>query len=187
MESNTRAQLRVAVDRDVWKNSHSVVNMGVTFSAWHYGKDLSEYSFGHGGYYSPRSYASVALPIEWSGRKGAFTWLARGAISVSRSSSGDTDYFPQSALLQSLARARLAESGSVPVYTGSSGSGFGRSFRGVMEYQVSKNLALGAQLELDRSAYYAPTNLMVYGRYRFDPVLAPLENRPRPVRPYSSF
>ena len=56
-----------------------------------------------------------------------------------------------------------------------------------MEYQVSKNLALGAQLELDRSAYYAPTNLMVYGRYRFDPVLAPLENRPRPVRPYSSF
>ena len=44
-----------------------------------------------------------------------------------------------------------------------------------------------AQLELDRSAYYAPTNLMVYGRYRFDPVLSPLENRPRPVQPYSSF
>ncbi len=187
VESNTRAQLRVAVDRDVWKNSHSVVNMGVTFSAWHYGKDLSEYSFGHGGYYSPRSYASVALPIEWSGRKGAFTWLARGAISVSRSSSGDTDYFPQNALLQSLARARLAESGSVPVYTGSSGSSFGRSFRGALEYQVTRNFSLGAQLELDRSAYYAPTNLMVYGRYRFDPVLSPLENRPRPVQPYSSF
>lgn len=187
VETNTRAQLRVAVDRDVWKSEASVVNMGVTFSAWHYGKDLSEYSFGHGGYYSPRSYASIALPIEWSGRKGAFTWLARGAISVSRSSSGDTDYFPQSALLQSLARARLAESGSVPVYTGSSGSGFGRSFRSVLEYQVNKNLSLGAQLELDRSAYYAPTNLMVYGRYRFDPVLAPLENRPRPVQPYSSF
>lgn len=187
VETNTRAQLRVAVDRDVWKGDTSVVNLGVTFSAWHYGKDLSEYSFGHGGYYSPRSYASVALPLEWSGRKGALTWLARGAISVSRSSSGDTDYFPQNALLQSLARARLAESGSVPVYTGSSGSGFGRSFRGVLEYQVTKNLALGAQLELDRSAYYAPTNLMVYGRYHFDPVLAPQENRPRPVQPYSSF
>ncbi|MES2609672.1 MAG: cellulose synthase subunit BcsC-related outer membrane protein [Pseudomonadota bacterium] len=187
VESNTRAQLRVAVDRDVWKSNTSVVNMGVTFSAWHYGKDLSEYSFGHGGYYSPRSYASVALPIEWSGRKGALTWLARGAVSVSRSSSGDTDYFPQNALLQSLARARLAESGSVPVYTGSSGSGFGRSFRGALEYQVTRNFSLGAQLELDRSAYYAPTNLMVYGRYRFDPVLAPLENRPRPVQPYSSF
>lgn len=187
VETNTRAQLRVAVDRDVWQSNTSVVNMGVVLSAWHYGKDLSEYSFGHGGYYSPRTYASVALPIGWSGRRGAFTWLARGAISVSRSSSGESDYFPQNALLQSLARARLAESGSVPVYSGGSGSGFGRSFRGVLEYQVTPNLALGAQLELDRSAYYAPTNLMVYGRYRFDPVLAPLENRPRPVQPYSSF
>ena len=63
----------------------------------------------------------------------------------------------------------------------------GRGFRGALEYQVTRNLSLGAQLELDRSAYYAPTNLMVYGRYRFDPVLAPLENRPRPVQLYSSF
>ena len=187
VETNTRAQLRVAVDRDVWRSKHSVVNMSLTFSAWHYGKDLSEYSFGHGGYYSPRSYASIALPIEWSGRKGALTWLARGSISVSRSSSGDTDYFPQNALLQALARARLAQIGSVPVYAGSSGSGFGRSFRGVLEYQVTPHLSLGAQLELDRSAYYAPTNLMIYGRYRFGPVLAPLENRPRPVQSYSSF
>ena len=89
VENNTRAQLRVAVDRDVWRGSHSVVNMGVAFSAWHYGKDLSEYSFGHGGYYSPRSYASLALPVEWSGRHGALTWLARGSVSVSRSSSAE--------------------------------------------------------------------------------------------------
>lgn len=185
--NNTRVQLRMAVDRDIWRSKTSVVNMGVAFSAWQYSKDLSEYSFGQGGYYSPRRYASIALPVEWSGRQGALTWLARGAISVSRSSSGETDYFPQSPLLQSLARARLAESGSVPVYPGSSGSGFGRSLRGVVEYQLTSNLSLGAQLELDRSAYYTPTTLMLYGRYRLDPVLAPSENRPRPVQTYSSF
>lgn len=187
VESNSRTQVRWALDRDVWRNNNSVVNLGVTVSAWHYGKDLSEYSFGHGGYYSPGGYASIALPVEWSGRKGAFTWLARGSISVSRSRSGDSDYFPQSALLQSLARTRLAESGTAPVYPGSSGSGFGRSFRGALEYQITPNLSLGTLLELDRSAYYAPTNLMIYGRYRFDPVLAPLDNRPRPVQTYSSF
>ena len=164
-----------------------MVNLGVAVSAWRYGKDLSEYSFGHGGYYSPRNYVSVALPLEWSGRRGALTWLARGSVSVSRSSSGESDYFPQSALLQSLARARLAVDGGVPVYAGSSGSGFGRSFRGALEYQVTPHLALGAQLELDRSAYYAPTNFMVYGRYRFEPGNAPLDNRPRPVQTYSSF
>lgn len=187
VENNTRAQLRGSLDRDVWRNSDGVVNLGVAVSAWHYGRDLSEYSFGHGGYYSPRSYVSMALPVEWSGRRGALTWLARGSISVARSSSGDSDYFPQSALLQSLARARLAANGEIPVYAGSSGSGLGRSFQGALEYQMTPHLALGAQLELDRSAYYAPTNFMVYGRYHFEPAMAPLDNRPRPVRPYSSF
>ena len=187
VEKNTRIQMRWALDRDVWRHRYGVVNLGVAVSAWHYGKDLSEYSFGHGGYYSPRNYVSVALPLEWSGRRGALTWVARGSVSVSRSSSGDSDYFPQSALLQSLARARLAADGGVPVYAGSSGSGFGRSFRGALEYQVTQHLALGAQLELDRSAYYAPTSFMVYGRYRFEPTGAPLDNRPRPVQTYSSF
>lgn len=187
VETNTRAQLRWALDRDVWRHRSGVVNLGVAVSAWHYGKDLSEYSFGHGGYYSPRSYVSVSLPLEWSGRRGALSWLARGSVSVSRSGSGDSDYFPQSALLQSLARARLAGDGSVPVYAGSSSSGFGRSFRGAVEYQMTPHLALGAQLELDRSAYYAPTNVMVYGRYRFEPGAAALDNRPRPVQTYSSF
>jgi tetratricopeptide (TPR) repeat protein len=185
--NNTRVQLRMAVDRDIWRSKTSAVNMGVAFSAWQHSEDLSEYSFGQGGYYSPRRYTSIALPVEWSGRQGALTWLARGAISMSRSSSGGSDYFPQSPLLQSLARARLAASGSVPVYPGSSGSGFGRSLRGVVEYQLTSNLSLGAQLELDRSAYYTPTTLLLYGRYRLDPVLAPSENRPRSVQTYSSF
>jgi hypothetical protein len=56
-----------------------------------------------------------------------------------------------------------------------------------VEHHLSPQLTLGAQLELDRSAYYTPTNLLLYMRYRFDPVLAPQENRPRPVQTYSSF
>lgn len=184
---NTRVQLRMAVDRDVWRSKTSVVNLGLALSAWQHQKDLSAYSFGQGGYYSPHRYASIALPIEWSGRQGALTWLARGAVAFSSSSSGDTDYFPQSPLLQSLARERLAVSGNAPVYPGSSGSGLGRSLRGVVEYQLASNLSLGAQLDLDRSAYYAPTTLMLYGRYQLGPVLAAPDNRPRPVQTYSSF
>ena len=59
--------------------------------------------------------------------------------------------------------------------------------RSVVEYQVTRNLALGAQLSLDRSAYYAPTNALLYMRWLIDPVRAPLANRPRPVQPYSDF
>ena len=180
---NTRLKLRWAADRDVWQSSGSRINLSLALSAWRYGHDLSEFSWGHGGYYSPRSYLSLALPIEWSGRKGALTWLVRGALSASRSSSAASHFFPNNPALQ----GQASDLGSQPVYLGGRSTGLGRSFRGVVEYDTSRQLTLGAQLELDRSAYYAPTSLLFYVRYRFDPVLAAPENRPRPVQTYSSF
>ena len=180
---NTRLQMRWSADHDVWQSKHSTVNMALALSAWRYGHDLSEFSWGHGGYYSPRSYLSLSLPVEWSGRKGALTWLVRGAVSFSRSSSAASDFFPGDPALQ----GQASELGRQPVYLGGRSSGFGRSLRSAVEYDWSRQLTLGAQLDIDRSAYYAPTSLLFYARYRFDPVLAPSENRPRPVQTYSSF
>ncbi len=180
---NTRLQMRWAADRDVWQSKHSSVNMALALSAWRYGHDLSEFSWGHGGYYSPRSYLSLSLPVEWSGRKGALTWLVRGAVSFSRSSSATSDFFPGNPALQDQA----SELGRQPVYLGGSSTGFGRSLRSAVEYDLSRQLTLGAQMDIDRSAYYAPTSVLFYARYRFDPVLVSSENRPRPMQTYSSF
>ena len=123
------------------------------------------------------------LPLEWSGREGKWTWLLRASVSFSSSSSNAMDYFPTDPRLQAQANAL----GRSAVYTGGSSTGFGRSLRAVVEHQLTSNLALGAQFEMDRSAYYAPSSLMLYARFLLDPVTAPLVNRPRPVQPYSSF
>lgn len=183
VQNNTRLQLRAAVDRDVWQGKDSTVNAGLVLSYWSYGKDLSEYTWGHGGYYSPKSYLSFSVPLEWGGRRGKFTWLARGAVSFSNSSSNASAYYPGSAGLQAQAQAQ----GHSPFFSGGRSSGMGHSLRSVVEYQFTRNLALGAQLSLDRSAYYAPTNMLVYMRWLLDPVRAPLADRPRPVQPYSDF
>lgn len=183
VRSNTRWQLRAALDRDVWRTPNQLVNLGAALSFWGYARDLSEYSWGHGGYYSPNRYASIALPLEWSGREGKWTWLLRASVSFSSSSSNAMDYFPTDPRLQAQANAL----GRSAVYTGGSSTGFGRSLRAVVEHQLTSNLALGAQFEMDRSAYYAPSSLMLYARFLLDPVTAPLVNRPRPVQPYSSF
>ena len=183
VQNNTRLQLRAAIDRDVWQDGRSNVNVGLALSVWHYGKDLSEYSWGHGGYYSPKNYVSLSLPVEWGGRRGKFSWLARGALSFSQSSSDASSYYPGNPALQEQASAQ----GRVPLYGTSRSTGFGRSLRAVVEYQATPNLALGAQLALDRSAYYAPTSTLFYVRWLIDPVRAPLANRPRPVQPYSEF
>lgn len=183
VQGNTRLQLRAAIDRDVWRTPGTSINIGLALALWRYGKDLFEYTWGHGGYYSPRNYASLSLPIEWGGHRGRFTWLLRGALSFSRSSSTASDYFPGNPALQAQALAL----GNGPFYGASASSGFGRSLRGVVEYRATPNLTLGAQLSLDRSAYYAPTTALVYLRWMIDPVRALQPDRPRPVQPYSDF
>jgi tetratricopeptide (TPR) repeat protein len=179
VQNNDRTQLRWAADRDVLHTPHSVVNAGLALTATRHAHDLSEYSWGQGGYYSPQRLVSASVPVEWTGRQGALTWQTRAALSWSATSSGSTNHFPTSAALQ-------AQAGQ-PVYAGASSTGWGRSLRSVVEYQVSQNLALGAELNLDRSADYSPTSFLLYARYLLDPVRVPLENRPQPVRFYSAF
>ncbi|WP_312758641.1 cellulose synthase subunit BcsC-related outer membrane protein [Pulveribacter sp.] len=183
VRDNTRLQVRAAIDRDFLRTEHQSVNLGAALSWWRYAHDLSEYSWGHGGYYSPRNYLSLSLPVEWGGRRGAFSWLLRGSLSVSRSSSRASGYYPGSAALQ----AQAETLGRTPFYPGASSSGTGRALRASVEYQATPRWALGAQLSLDRAAYYAPTTVMLYMRYALGPVLAPLQDRPRPVQTYSSF
>lgn len=185
VRDNTRLQVRAAIDRDVYATSHATLNVGAALAWWRYAHDLSEFTWGHGGYYSPQRYLSLSLPVEWSGRRGAFTWLLRGAVSVSRSASRASDYYPGSPALQAQAQAQAL--GYTPVFAAGGSSGLGRSLRAAVEYQATPHMALGAQLALDRSDYYAPTTLTVYLRLALDALRAPLENRPRPVQPYSSF
>lgn len=188
VQDNTRLQLRAAVDRDLYNRPDHLLNIGLTLSAWRFEHDLSQFTWGHGGYYSPQNYLSLALPVEWSGRRGPLTWLVRGAFSVSRSSSEASDYFPGNPSLQTKAKDQAGIASPVyPVYPGSDSAGVGYSLRGVLEYQITPQTALGAQLELDRSESYSPTNLLLYARYLFGPVVAPLTNRPRPIQTYSSF
>ncbi len=177
--NNHRAQMRLAADRDLAMPSGQQLNLALALSLWHYQQDLSQFTLGHGGYYSPQRYLSVSLPLEWNGRQGALTWLVRSAVGLSYSASNQSAYFPGNAALQQQAGNGF--------YAGSSGAGRSFSLRAAIEYQLTPKIALGSQLELERSAYYAPNNLLLYLRYWFGPGTASLESRPRPVQPYSSF
>lgn len=174
---NTRLRLRVAVDRDIFTSTHQKVNFGLNLSAWRYGKDLSEFTWGHGGYYSPRRYLSLAAPLEWTGHDGPLSWQLRGTVSFSESSSSASDIFPTNKAMQS----------SAGVFPGGDSNGFGRSLRGALEYKVAPTTSIGALLEIDRSDYYAPTNLFLYARHYFGDVTIPPSTKPNPVGTYSSF
>lgn len=181
--SNTRTQLRLSTGRDVWRSDKHRVYAGAALQWQTHSKDLSEYSWGHGGYYSPKSSTTFSIPVEWTGRAQAWTWRLQASVSLSNTASSRADlYLRATEFPQAIPAAQQRG-----FYRSNGGSGTGWAFKAAVERQLSRNLAVGAQLGIDRSEDYAPNQLQVYVRYALDPVRRPLENQPRPVTPYSEF
>lgn len=84
VEDNWRVRWMTGYYYKVINQNNRRVTIGLNNMIWHYDKDLSGYSLGQGGYYSPQEYLSFAIPVMWrSARKtgrGSWVRLARGRI-----------------------------------------------------------------------------------------------------------
>ena len=185
---NNYASLRIAADRYLINADDLQISLGLAATHWRYGQDLSHYTFGQGGYYSPQSYTSLGLPAEWSGRIGRFAYQLKGSVSYSWSRSDDSNFYPGDSALQTMAQGSpLPSFYGAPVYGGSSGSGIGYTLKGALEYQINSDYFIGGAFDLDRSAYYAPNFFTLYLRRVFDPWNKPVPYPPQPPKPYSQY
>lgn len=177
--TNTQFELRTGVNWAFIQEEDMRLSAGLALTHWRYREDLSYYTFGHGGYYSPQSYYSLAAPARWEGRTGRWSYLLRGSVSASVSQVKDMPFYPARADLQALA--------GNPYHIGGSGHGIGYSLGGALEYQAAPHLFIGWRIEIDRSEYYTPNFATFYLRYMFDPHTRPVPYPPAPVKPYSRF
>ncbi len=69
---------------------------------WHYDKDLSGYTFGQGGYYSPQMYLSAGLSLEDAGRTENWAWDVRAGIGFSHARTEDVARYPRKGPLRVL-------------------------------------------------------------------------------------
>jgi hypothetical protein len=159
---------------------------GVTVNYWNYQHNLSNYTFGSGGYYSPQSYVSVSTPIELTGTYAGWSYRARAAISYSVSQVNSIAFYPEDAALQAAAAHMPLPSGySSPYFPGYHSTGVGLSGYAAAERQVAAGLVLGVMLDIDRTDFYHPTTIEIYLRHSFGSSATRTLSPPRPVRPYS--
>ena len=182
--SNTERTVRLGFDWSFIQSSDMQLNAGLAVSDWHYRDDLSNFTFGQGGYYSPQQYHALSLPLRWTGRKNRLSYLVQGSVSVSTSyQRQDMPYYPTDPALQALA-------GNPTSYTagyGGDSHGMYYSIIGAVEYRATQHLYVGARLESDRTAYYSPNYYTAYLRYMFDPETGPVNYPPEPVKPYTQY
>lgn len=143
------------------------LSVGTNLMYLSYDKNLSEYSLLHGGYYSPQSYFSISLPVNYYGRyDNTWSYLISGSVSNSWTqedapylSSGQSD----------------------------TGGGFGYSLQAALEKRVSERWYLGASFDLQRSDFYTPNHFMFYAKYTFNDRWQPIEFPPAVPKLYSDF
>ena len=188
VHANDRVQLMGGTYWRIINNDDRLLTVGANAMAWRFSENAGEYTFGHGGYYSPQRFASLALPVTFSQRTARLSWSLRAALSISRSATAGADYFSTRPDLQAQAEALTATNGVDPRYTASTGRGIGRSLAAAFEYQFNPALFLGGRFEIDRSTDYAPNRLLFYFRYNLDRASArPVTFPPEPLLPASQF
>ncbi len=177
--NNTVLAVNTGVDKDIFRQDNMRVNLGLALTFWNYKQNEGYYTFGQGGYYSPQSYTSLSLPLEWTGREGKLSYRAQTSVSYSQTSTSNALYYPTDSVLQRISGNQI--------YAGGSGSGNGYILQLATEYRLTPHLAIGGNVDVERSSYYAPNYMFVYLRYLFQPHLEPVAFPPVPVKPYSSF
>lgn len=188
VQSNNRTQLMAGAIYRILNEDNRAMHVGLTGMLWRMQRNVGEYTFGHGGYFSPGRFASLSIPVTYAQRFARFSYLVRAAISRTRTRTPSAAYFPTDGALQNEAE-RLAGTTSVsPFYGSDQSGGFGRSLAFAWEYQANLQTFIGGRFELDRSREYAPNRYTVYLRHAFGtPPASPVPLMPEAILPISQF
>ncbi len=155
--------------------------IGLNSMLWHYQKDLSGYTLGQGGYYSPQQYFSLAVPLNYRQRTDNWSWQVGGSVSWSRSSTSDQQRYP----LQNLIPDSLPDKDAVE--QGSSSSGFGYTAQALVERRVTSHWTIGAGVDIQQAKDYTPSHFLLYARYSLSGWQGDLDMPPQPLIPYADF
>jgi tetratricopeptide (TPR) repeat protein len=184
--NNQLAAARARGSRKIFSMRDLRADAGATLTYWNYRRNLSNYTFGSGGYYSPQSYVSLATPIELAGNFAGWTYKLRGAVSYTVSEVRSIAFYPNDPALQTAgASAPLPPGYTSAYFPGYHSTGFGFSAYAATERRLSDALVVGFTVDIDRTNYYHPTSVGLYLRHAFGPWATRSASPPRPIRPYS--
>lgn len=159
------------------------VTVGLNNMIWHYQKDLSGYTLGQGGYYSPQEYVSFAVPVNWRQRTENWSWELGGSVSWSHSRTKTEPRYP----LMNLIPSQWKQDASDDTNGGGSSQGFGYTARALIERRVTSNWFIGAGVDIQQAKDYTPSHALLYVRYSAAGWQGDLDMPPQPLVPYADW
>lgn len=183
VEDNWRVRWMAGYYYKLINDNNRRVTVGLNNMVWHYDKDLSDYTLGKGGYYSPQQYLSFAVPVNWRERTENWSWELGGSVSWSHSKTDDQPRYPKPGLLPDNFRS----AGRQIVDDGSTSSGVGYTAHALIERRVTSNWFVGAAIDVQEAKDYTPSNALLYVRYSAAGWQGDMDMPPRPLIPYADW
>jgi hypothetical protein len=185
VEDNWRVRWMTGYYYKLINKNNERLTVGVSNMLWHYDKDLSGYTLGQGGYYSPQEYVSFALPVTWRKRTENWSWELGGSVSWSHSKTKDELRYPIQNLIPTDEPDRYTDRGAME--TGSSSSGTGYTARAIIERRVTSNWFVGMGVDIQEAKDYTPSHALIYVRYSAAGWQGDMDLPPQPLIPYADW
>ncbi|CEG58688.1 cellulose synthase complex outer membrane protein BcsC [Legionella fallonii] len=179
--NNYRVRLMEGYYYKLINEDNARMSIGINNMLWHYQKDLSGYTLGQGGYYSPQSYLSFALPVDFRQRIANWSYEFGGSISWSTANNQNSLLYPLPYLFPPVTLAQNS------IVTGGPNTGWGYTLLALVERRLGPHWTCGGVVNIQRTRDFTPSHISVYLRYSLDGWMGDLDMPLRPLVPYTNF
>ncbi len=181
--SNTKFELSAGFYKDLLNSVNQNVKAGLHVSALGYQRNLSYFSLGHGGYFSPRYYLSISVPVAWVGYNGPLSYQLGGSIGIHSFGEDDADYFPNNRDMQSQLEVVATSQPDIGArYRGVSDLDFNYGLNANLEYGMNSQLSVGVKMAIAKAKDYKELSGLLYVSFWTQPQRH--RTAPTPVVPF---
>ena len=144
------------------------LKLGMSLSWMDFSKNLSYFSYGQGGYFSPQNYVSVSFPVDFTRKYDDLSVKLGGSVGYQSYSQDKSAYFPDNAEWQSFMDEMVTDGfAKESYYSGGSKNGIGYNIHAGADYKVNKEMTIGGQVGYDTFGDYNESTAQLWFRYLF--------------------
>lgn len=165
---NTSVSTNAGMYYRVIKTDEDEFRIGVNSSWSSFKRNLSYYSSGHGGYFSPQNYISFSFPLEYTKKFSNLSFGVGSELGYQLFVRNRSDYFPLNKEMQNqLIERSRQEEGILSFYEADSNSGVSVDLKANMKYDFNKKLSFKAELGYASFGEYNESQANLSVRYSF--------------------
>lgn len=149
------------------------VHVGLNMLFMSYAKNLSFFTLGQGGYFSPQTFYRPSVTADWAGYMGAHAvWKLSGRLGWQTFRQSSSPYFPVDPALQAQAQANATKN-QYPYYPAQNVSSIAYAVTGQLAYLFAPQWLGTGWFHMDNSRNYQDTVAGVSLQYYFSPLSTP--------------